>query len=250
VLFSTLALLVLLAIGLAVTRLETEETAPSLRTYALLALTVGIIATVSGALALEGNSSTNGSSTSSSQSGSAATAAVEDQGRGIQLVLSVTPSRGPAATSFEVNATVLNILSHANNVTGIGDFHGVQFNPLCNTGPVTFEVLQGHYTTANFTAGTPLAIHGVQNMMCMVPTSALSYYVFQPQSDVFTAPLPQEQGMGAAVSTTRSATAAGSLVNVYSSGLADPEPFPAGVYTVVAADNWGQLAAVHFVVTG
>ena len=50
--------------------------------------------------------------------------------------------------------------------------------------------------------------------------------------------------------TTRSATTADSLVNLYSSGLASPEPFPAGAYTVVAADNWGQVAVVHFTVTG
>lgn len=235
--------------------METEKTAPSWRTYALLALTVGVIVTVSGAFVLAGNSSADGSSTTSSQSGSVATTTVADKGLGIQLVLSVTPSRGPVATSFEVNATVWNTLSHPNNVTGVGDYHGVQFNPLCNTGPVTFEVLRGYYTAANytaanFTAGTPLGIHGVQNMMCIVPTSALSYYVFQPDSDVFTGPLPQEQGMGAASTTTRSATAADSLMDVYSSGLANPEPFPAGVYTVLAADNWGQLAAVHFVVTG
>jgi hypothetical protein len=171
---------------------------------------------------------------------------------GVQLVLSVSPSAGPHATAFAVNATVWNTLSRPNNVTGVDNYHGVELNPLCNTGPVTFEVLKGYFTVANFTTGTVLSIHGVQNMMCVVPTSALGYYVFQPHSDVFTAPLAGQAMRGqpsTASMTTRSATAAASLVNIYSSGLANPEPFPPGTYTVVAADNWGQLALVHFEVT-
>jgi hypothetical protein len=226
--------------------LEAARTPLSWKTYALLALTVGVVAAVTGAFVLA--DAPVGTST---PSGSVGSTTVADDGLGLELVLSVTPSRGPVATSFEVNATVWNTLPRANNLTGVGDYHGVQFNPLCNTGPVTFEVLRGYYTTANFTLGTPLSIHGVQNMMCIVPASALSYYVFQPESDAFMGPLPEEQGMGGAASmATRSATAADSLVNIYSSGLASPEPFPPGVYTVVAADNWGQLAAVHFTATG
>jgi len=232
--------------------LEASRTALSWKTYALLALTVGVIATVTTALVLTdtpGRSGTLISSSTSTSSSSVGTATVADNSLGIELVLSVNPSQGPVATSFEVNATVWNMLSRPNNVTGVNDYHGVQFNPLCNNGPVTFEVLSGYYTAANFTLGAPIIIHGVQNMMCIVPTSALSFYVFQANSDVFMGPIPQEQGMGAPASmTTRWATAADSLVNVYSSGFASPEPFPAGMYTIVAADNWGQLAAVHFTV--
>ncbi len=217
----------------------------------MVALTIGIIATVTGVFVIAGTPGRSGSSSSSSTSGSGATTTVVDQGLGIELVLSVSPGRGAQGTSFEVNATVWNMLPRPNNVTGVGEYHGVQFNPLCNTGPVTFEVLEGYYTVANFSAGKVLSIHGVQNMLCIVPASALSYYVFQPNSDAFTGPLPQEMGAQNArpVMTSRSATAATSLVNVYSNGLANPEPFPAGIYTVVAADNWGQLAAVHFTVT-
>jgi hypothetical protein len=157
-----------------------------------MAVTIGVIGVVTGALVLTGSSITNGSSTSSSESG---TATVANQGLGIELVLSVSPSRGPLATSFEVNATVLNTLSRPNNVTGVDDYHGVQVNPLCNTGPVTFEVLQGYFTVANFTAGRVVSIHGVQNMMCIVPTSALSYYNLQPNSDVFVGPLPTSKSL-------------------------------------------------------
>jgi hypothetical protein len=225
--------------------LEMGKQGSSMSTYVLLALTIGIAVTVTSAFVIYGGSSA--SSTSSST-----TSSTSSQGSGIQLVLSVSPSQGPHATSFEVNATVWNTLSRTNNVTGVNNYRGVQFNPLCNNGPVTFEVLQGYYTAANFTSGTVLSIHGVQNMMCVVPTSALSYYVFQPNSDVFIGPLNQ-QGIGGQASTasmtTRSATTAAPLVNVYSNVLADPRPFPTGTYTVVAADNWGQLAAVHFTVT-
>jgi hypothetical protein len=219
-----------------------------------MALTVGVIATLTTAFVLTDTSGNTSSSSASTTSSVVGTTTAANPGLGIQLVLSVTPIQGQETTSFEVNATVWNTLSRPNNVTGVNDYNGVQVNPLCNTGPVTFEVLQGYYTITNFTAGAVLGIHGVQNMMCIVPTSALGFYVFQPNSDVFSGSLSQEQGApqnnSTAAMTTRSATAADSLVDIYSGGLASPEPFPAGTYTVVAADNWGQLAAVHFTVTG
>jgi hypothetical protein len=218
-----------------------------------MALTVGVIAMVTTAFVLTDASANGASSSSSTTSSVAGTTTAANPSLGIQLVLSVSPGEGQGTPSFEVNATVRNALSRQNNVTGVNDYNGVQVNPLCNTGPVTFEVLQGYYTTANFTAGTVLSIHGVQNMMCIVPASALSYYVFQPNSDVFSGPLQQEQvgpQNGTVGMTTRSATTADSLLDIYPGGLASPEPFPAGTYTVVAADNWGQLAAVHFVVMG
>jgi hypothetical protein len=235
--------------------LETTKPASSLSTYVLLALTIVIALTVTGAFVISGGSSassTSSSTTTSTSTGSASTVTASDQSLGLRLVLSVNPSQGPHATTFAVNATVWNTLSRLNNVTGVNNYHGVELNPLCNTGPVTFEVLKGYYTVANFTTGTVLTIHGVQNMMCVAPTSALSYYLFQPKSDVFTGPLADRtiggQASGASM-TTRSATASATLVNVHSGGLANPEPFPPGTYTVVAADNWGQLAAVHFTVT-
>jgi hypothetical protein len=230
--------------------LETGKQGSSMSTYVLLALTIVIAVTVASAFFISGGSSASSSTTTSRSASSASTATASDQGLGIELALSVSPSQGPHATSFEVNATVWNALSRTNNVTGVNDYNGVQFNPLCNTAPVTFEVLKGYYTVTNFTLGTVLSIHGVQNMACVVPASALSYYVFQPNSDVFTGPLPRMGGASTAAMTTRTAAAATSLVNIYSSDFATPEPFPPGTYTVVAADNWGQLAAVHFSVTG
>jgi hypothetical protein len=229
--------------------LNSEKASSSFRAYALMALTVGVIAMVTTAFVLTDASGNN--CPSSTTSSAAGTTTATNPVLGIKLVLSVSPGQG--ATSFEVNATAWNTLSRPNNVTGVDDYNGVQVNPLCNTGPVIFEVLQGHYAITNFTAGTVLSIHGVQNMMCTVPTSALGYYVFQPNSDVFSGPRPQEQGSpqnSTAAVTTRSATTSDSLLDIYPGGLASPGPFPAETYTVVAADNWGQLAAVHFTVTG
>jgi hypothetical protein len=227
---------------------ETAKSAPNWKTYALLALTLGVIATATAVLVLTDRSAPVGGGTSTSSTATSSVTTTTDQTPGIELLLSVTPNQGPLGTTFDVNVTALNTLLRANNVTGIGDYHGVQVNPLCNTGPVTFEVLQGYYTAANFTGGSVLNIHGVQNMMCIVPTSALSYYLFQPNSSIFEGPLPNDSGQGAAAMTSRAATTSASLQNVYSSEFQNPERFPAGTYTIVAADNWGQLAVAHFVV--
>jgi len=184
----------------------------------------------------------------SAQSGSAGrdggAGQTTDQALGLGLNLSVVLSSGTSGSTFHVNATVTNLLARVNNVTGKDDYSGVQFNPICNVGPVTFEVLAGYFTAGNFSSGKVVTIHGVQNMMCVVSTSDLPYYVFKPGSDVFSGPLP-----GGDAQLTRAATVSADLSLAWSSDLTSPAPFAPGLYTVVAADNWGQVAVAHFTVS-
>ncbi len=183
--------------------------------------------------------------TSTATYGLASDQTIVDQGRGISLTLSVDPGSGSDGTLFHVNVTAANLLGAQNNVTGVDDYHGVQVNPPCNASPVTFELLRGYYTAGNFTSGKPVNIHGVQNMMCMVPANALRYYDFQPKSDLFSGPANQGSNL-----VTRPATAAADISQVWSDNFNDPTSLSPGTYTVVGADNWGQVAAVHFEVTG
>ena len=166
-----------------------------------------------------------------------------DKSLGISLALSVTPQSGPSGTTFQINATVLNSLARVNNVTGVNDYRGVEGNPVCNFAPVAFEVLQGSYTASNFASGTAVNIHGVQNYMCLIGASDLKSYAFQPNSDVFSGTADG----GAPI--TRAAHASVDVSHQWSKDLTSSGPLAPGVYTVVAADNWGQLAVVHFTVS-
>jgi hypothetical protein len=181
------------------------------------------------------------SATGQSQGGSTSQTSV-DRKLGLELSLLVSPGMGPSGTVFQVNASVTNILPGINNVTGLDDYKGVGSNPICKFAPITFDVLQGYYTLANYTSGNVVDVHGPQVYMCVTGAADLSYYVFQPNSDNFT-------GAGSpGIGQSRTAEVSVDVSQVWSDGPTGKAPLPAGQYTVVAADNWGQLAIVHFTV--
>jgi hypothetical protein len=183
------------------------------------------------------------SATGSGQSGGQTTSTTT-RTLGLQLSLLVSPGVGPSGTGFQVMASVTNFLPTTNNVTGLDQYNGVGSNPICRSAPIAFDVLQGHYTLANYTSGSAVDVHGPDVFACVPDAADLSYYVFQPNSDNFTGP--------ASTGTGRSSHAAEVSVDVsqvWSDGLTTVAPLPAGQYTVVAADNWGQLAMVHFTVS-
>ena len=171
------------------------------------------------------------------------TQAITDRARGIALTLTVTPQNAPSGRTFQINATVVNILPRTNNVTGVDDYRGVRGNPVCSTGPLAFELVQGSYTASDFASGKVVNIHGVQNYMCVIGASNLRYYVFQPKSDVFTGPT------AGGVTLTRVAHFSVGVTQEWSGDLSSHGPFSPGAYTVVAVDNWGQVAVVHFTVS-
>jgi len=143
-----------------------------------------------------------------------------------------------------VNVTALNTLDTANILPNSTDYNGVQFNPVCNFGPVTAEVIQGHYTAKDFSNGTVVSIHGPQIYMCVTLGYPLTSYTFQPKSDVFTGP----SSLGAGQNVTRAAAVSIQVNQDWSEVHSSHQPLPAGEYTVVAADAWGQLALAYFTV--
>ena len=180
------------------------------------------------------------SATDSGQSGSQTTSTTT-RTLGLQLSLLVSPGAGPAGSGFQVMASVTNFLPTVNNVTGLDQYNGVGSNPICKFAPIAFDVLQGHYTLANYTSGSMVDVHGPDVFACVSEAADLSYYVFQPNSDNFTGP----SSTGA---SSHAAEVSADVSQVWSDGPTSA-PLPAGQYTVVAADNWGQLAIVHFTVS-
>jgi len=181
------------------------------------------------------------SATGSGQ-GSSGTQTSTTRALGLELSIVVSPSVGPSGTDFQVTASVTNFLPMTNNVTGLDEYGGVGSDQFCGSAPIAFEVLQGYYTLANYTPGRLVDVHGPGVSTCPPEGADLSYYVFQANSDNFTGP------PGAGLSS-HAAEVRAEVSQAWSGGSAEGTSLSAGRYTVVAADNWGQLAMVHLTVS-
>jgi hypothetical protein len=106
--------------------------------------------------------------------------------------------------------------------------------------PFGIEVLHGVYTSSNVSQGAPLEIFPV--VACPMIVMYITGYLFQPMSDNATV-LP---GTGElAMATTVSA---GGTYGMSGSQFNQLTPFSPGTYTVVAGDEWGNLAFSYFTV--
>jgi hypothetical protein len=161
-------------------------------------------------------------------------------GLSLNLDLSTNYDRWVIVTAYEFNT-----LDRANNVThGHGWpadnyllqwFRWTQDN--CRSFMAGYEILQGNYGLNNFTNGTPLWLQpfpGLSPVQCGL-VGVPDTYAFKP--------LANENVIG------------GEYVGFWtdaqsSNGTAVYHPFVPGIYTVVAGDEWGQVAMLHFTVQG
>ena len=196
-------------------------------------------------------SGTSSSSTSSSTSAASTTStSAKSPENGLQLSLalnssSISNGQGIAATVVE-----LNTLTTANNVSAAAEWPmgNLAVGPCGHLNqPVGIAVLSGFYDAANVSSGKALQIYQPGTYACPAVLSGISGYLFQASSDNATVLGSCQPGpcfnetIGASVSFSGFWT--GSLSASFTN-------FPSGVYTVVAGDEWGGLAIVHFTVTG
>jgi hypothetical protein len=157
-----------------------------------------------------------------------------------------------------------NTLDGVNNVT-VGSNWAIPANTLrdiCDNYVAAYAVYQGNYGAGNFTTATPLVLTspGAGNI-CPVP-SPFTVYSFSPDSGVASA----KAGIFSPVATSRNVTLSDSISGYFTCGTNAPlfkpqngsglwtcgtiaakfNPFPPGTYTVVALDQWGDVAVVHF----
>lgn len=166
-------------------------------------------------------------------------------GLSLDLNLSTNANGQVVVTAYEFNT-----LDRVNNVS-LADswptnttylfqwFRWAQYSDYCTLGDYLagYEVLQGNYELNNFTSGTsvwlqPFAgLSGCGELECPTPT----YYTFAPLSEA----------------DAVSGTFVGSWTGppLYN-GTPAYSPFASGSYTVVASDEWGQVAILHFIVAG
>jgi hypothetical protein len=129
-----------------------------------------------------------------------------------------------------------NTLDRANNVSAADSwpsntlFRWVQEPYEENVGMAGYEILQGNYGLSNFTQGTALWLQPPPSLLgCCGEAAPPTSYAFQPLSEA----------------NVLSGSYAGYFV-----GGSTYTPFSPGTYTVLAGDQWGDVAILHFTVAG
>lgn len=166
---------------------------------------------------------------------------------GIRLTISLNAATTHVGGTINYSASVYNTRPSQNNVSSASNWAIPRLiSTACGTSPtdspIAYAIMRGRYDSDNISKA-PSINYG---MMCSTVMGGVKVYSFQPTSEVasvigdcnpnpcFTKP----------VSTWREFSG-------YPSGVAEVNwvKFTAGVYTVVAEDEWGDIALASFTVT-
>jgi DNA-binding transcriptional ArsR family regulator len=178
---------------------------------------------------------------------------------GLILLLSLNATQISSGHAINITASIFNALPSVNNVTGTSDWAipGLQNDYLptgSNVPPhyVSVQVSQGYYTQSNVSSANPLKISPEGFSGPLFGVIRNNYYLFQPSSNEALFPL-------SVIATEHSYLAlpmgvSALLPGYYPLGNSSSEsssghallPFPAGVYTVAAGDEWGDISILHF----
>ncbi|MGH9920529.1 MAG: hypothetical protein ACRD6W_16870, partial [Nitrososphaerales archaeon] len=166
---------------------------------------------------------------------------------GLNLSLGLNGSSISAGQWITATVVETNTLTTSNDVSAAAEW------PVANLAagpcghmnePVGIAVLSGNYDAGNVSSGSALQVYQPGLTMCPMILTEISGYIFQPLSD--NASVLGSCQSGPCFNETISASVSASG---YWAGTANTfTNFPAGVYTVVAGDEWGGLAIMHFTV--
>jgi hypothetical protein len=180
-------------------------------------------------------------------SASATSTNAESPGSGLELSLTLNTTdvyagHGVAATVDEMNA-----IATPKNVSAAAQWPipGLAVGPCGALNyPIGIAVLKGNYNLSNVSSSSALQIYNPGPTSCPEILTGIDSYLFQASSDdatVFGSCQPAP-----CFNETVNAVVA---VRDYWTG-STARSFTSGVYTVVAGDEWGGVAILHFAVTG
>jgi hypothetical protein len=164
-------------------------------------------------------------------------------GLGINLVISLNTSTIHVGGSVNYTARIYNTRPSENNVSSASNWAMPRLiSTACGPtdSPIAYAIIPGHYVSSNISKA-PSIDYG---MMCTTVMGGIKIYSFQPASDVASvvgncSPNPCFTGP---VSTWR-------VFSEYPVGSGfNWQRFTAGSYTVVAEDEWGNIALAQFMV--
>ena len=187
--------------------------------------------------------------TTLSSSTGIATASVSNSSDGLSLNLQVLPGGNG---TFTVTAYESNLLGSVNNVTEANQwkYPADLLNPANNCAPtndpVGFAIFQGYYGMSNYTSGKALPLYNTSVEFSCTENIYPNEYLFQPLSDSISV---YNHGQ-----FETNGTASLSLLTdgYWTGGTGTPTAASfnefRGVYTVLAADEWGNILLLHFTV--
>jgi len=181
------------------------------------------------------NTTTTSSSGSTTASTGASASVASIQGLQLSAALNATVLQ-PGET-LQVALSEFNTLATSNNVTAARQWPvqvALGACPNLNEEPIGIAVYPGHVDAQNVSDASSLQIFPL--VPCPMIIRLVTGYYFQPQSDMAVV-LP---GTGASPMTGEV-----NVSMIYSGGA---HPLPQGVYTVVAADEWGAAVFLYFTV--
>ncbi len=170
---------------------------------------------------------------------------------GVALQLFAEPPTG-FLDSLSVSAAVVDARNVSTRLIDQNDwpYQADSLNPFAPCGApaqVGFGILQGYYDQSNYSKAIALILYNVsETFSCTTFAFGVFTYSFQPQSDVVE--LLNSSGTPLFNESISINGQFGGYWHVGSSA-SDYEDFPPGAYTVIAADEWGQLAFLHFIVS-
>jgi hypothetical protein len=184
------------------------------------------------------------------------TAFVLNSSNGLGLSIQVAHPYNASDTILYGNFTITikesNFLNSVNNVTEANEWKYTQ-DSLSPCGPdpmaypVRFAVVQGLYGQDNYNSSKALPLYNPGNLYPCGKVEVLGgpyAYGFQPLSDAFSFPSGSTQQEVGAASLTISTR--GYWTGGQNNVPAAFKTFPSGYYTVIAADEWGNVVLLQF----
>ena len=177
---------------------------------------------------------------------------------GLVFIFSLNTTQIGPGQAINITASMLNPLAKENNVTGVSNWAipALQEDSLPSYSSLSpdyacVQVFQGYYTQSNVSSATPLRI-SPRGFSATISTSPNNYYLFQPSSDEALFPISTLPNGHSYVALRMEVSAA--LTGYYPLGNSSAQysngntllQFPAGVYTVAAGDEWGDISILHF----
>jgi hypothetical protein len=198
-----------------------------------------------------GNVTTTTTSSTRTISASTTTTSTSNSSDGLQFSPGIRSNGGANIT---ISVEELNLLDSVNNQTQTNQwkYPSESLNPYDNcdsNGPVGFAIFQGYYGMDNYSQARSLYLYNTTYVSLCTMNSSPFVYLFAPMSDyisVYLGGQPYYNGT-AAISFATSGYWTG---GAGTSSPATFNSFPSGVYTILGADEWGDVVLLHFTVIG
>lgn len=171
---------------------------------------------------------------------------------GLDLRLSLNSLNLTSGSTIDINISEYNTRLYPNKVLPITNWAvtGLSLGPCEANIPIGIVVFGGYYTLQNVSLA---AANANQRLEIYYPgiygcpaIFAVSYYLFQPNSDQATVGLWNSSQTFSSVPMSGDVSVNGTWAQY--GGSVVFQNFAAGLYTVAGGDSWGNLALLHFAI--